>query len=32
MNTISYPNGNVAVMITSTEKGKFTYIVQSVSK
>lgn len=24
-----YPNGTVAVMITSTEKGKYTYIVQS---
>ena len=27
----SYPSGNVAVMITSTEKGKFTYIVYDVS-
>ncbi|XP_066924132.1 glutamate-rich protein 6-like [Clytia hemisphaerica] len=27
-----YPNGNVAVMITSTEKEKYTYIVQSNEK
>ena len=28
---LSYPSGNIAVMITSTEKGKFTYIVFDVS-
>ena len=27
----SYPSGNVAVMITAAEKGKFTYIVFDVS-
>ena len=28
---LSYPSGNIAVMITATEKGKFTYIVFDVS-
>ena len=27
----SYPSGNIAVMITAAEKGKFTYIVFDVS-
>ena len=29
-NKSSYPSGNVAVLITATEKGKFTYIVYEV--
>lgn len=28
---LSYPSGNIAVLITATEKGKFTYLVYGVS-